>query len=312
MSDVKRRYQNVENTLTESSVWEGASERNCRNRHVLQQHRLAQIKHNVKNLHILGYFVLAVLACLYGFNLIVKHLEKSKSRNPIDDMKDELTDPSLSLYNLDLSYLSSMFNQQAQKRSSLSKLPDELASSVDLCDFDRISDDVLNSAIFDTKYRNKKPFILFFYQDLEAWSHPSTWTIPSLNRTFKDSIVQFGRSVDSDEELRETTFGNFLKNLIGETDLRGEPWQMRDAYLLNNAPHEMLKRIEFFPDEWVRSTASLHIGTILSSTGFKSTSNGATVLAVVKGRTRVFVYPSSVTPPAGITFKPLLSLMITL
>ena len=77
----------------------------------------------------------------------------------------------------------------------------------------------LHKLIFFPAFFNVSTILL-----VTDWGYPHAWQYAKLNSTFKDTIVQFGRSVDADYELRETTFSHFLKNLIGQTDLRGEPW----------------------------------------------------------------------------------------
>ena len=221
MYDVKRRFQNFEDNLLDSTYQQPQPSSAYRRK--IRQERFTQIRQNVKNLHFYGYFVLLLLFCLYLVRLACYHVENESSGKPLEEVSQQGFDPTFSIYSFDFSSIYNVFGQQQQQRSTFSKLPQQL-SSLELCDFDRLGDDVLTAERFQTKYENAKPLILFFYGDLNAWSYHKLWSYSSLNSTFKDTIVQFGRSADSNYEMRETTFGNFLQNLIGQTDLRGEPW----------------------------------------------------------------------------------------
>ncbi|XP_075255901.1 uncharacterized protein LOC142348428 [Convolutriloba macropyga] len=292
MFDIKRRYQNVENILNERAQNLDSSQA------AIRREKVTHIKHNVKNLHILGYFVIAVLVCLYTFRLVSNHIHAENSKSSFQQVASDAFDSNpFSIYNFDFSYFTGAIKNQ-QKRTSVSDLPRQLASTEDLCDFYRFTDDALTDEKFNSEFKNTKPMILFFYQDLKDWGYPHAWQYAKLNSTFKDTIVQFGRSVDADYELRETTFSHFLKNLIGQTDLRGEPWQIRDSQLLSANRHNLLKKVKFL-EEWNSDKSSLQLGTTLSSTGFQLNPSGATVVGVVKGRMRVFIYPAATTPPAG-------------
>ena len=219
MYDVKRRFQNFEDSLVDSTSYQQPS---LAYRQKLRQDRFTQIRQNVKNLHFYGYFVLLILFCLYLARLASHHADNQSPDKTLEEVSKQGFDPTFSIYSFDFSSIYSVFGKQ-QPRSTLSKLPEQL-SSLELCDFDRLCDDVLTSERFESKYENSRPLILFFYGDLNAWSFQKLWSYSSLNSTFKDTIVQFGRSADSNYEMRETTFENFLRKLIGQTDLRGEPW----------------------------------------------------------------------------------------
>ena len=228
MFDIKRRYQNVENLLNDQNGARFADEATIR------QEKITHIKHNVKNLHILAYFVIAILVCLYAFRLISNHSSDTSPEISLKDVANKaiVSDPFASIYNLDLSYFTGVMKDNL-KRNSQSDLPVQLDSG-NICDLRRFFLHEATKAKFISDYRNKKA-VLFYGDVLNDWVHPNAWQYSNLNSTFKDTIVQFGRSVDSDFELRETTFSNFLKNLIGQTDLRGEPWLV-DRFLSHYSP----------------------------------------------------------------------------
>ena len=162
MFDIKRRYQNVENILNERAQNLDSSQA------AIRREKVTHIKHNVKNLHILGYFVIAVLVCLYTFRLVSNHIHAENSKSSFQQVASDAFDSNpFSIYNFDFSYFTGAIKNQ-QKRTSVSDLPRQLASTEDLCDFYRFTDDALTDEKFNSEFKNTKPMILFFYQDLKG------------------------------------------------------------------------------------------------------------------------------------------------
>ncbi|WAR25999.1 JMJD8-like protein [Mya arenaria] len=167
-----------------------------------------------------------------------------------------------------------------------------------ICNIDRVNAVDLTLDIFESTYRHRKPVIVTFPNGAEDWINPGKWTVESLKTEYGDRWVLSGNAREivrrGGSGYVETTFEEYLNDLLNESDQIGEPFYVFDRDFYNNSYlPDSLKPPPYFKIQDGVDDSIFFLGSSGSGVSFHKHADAWN--GVIFGRKKWFLYtPESV------------------
>ncbi|XP_052781456.1 uncharacterized protein LOC128218004 isoform X2 [Mya arenaria] len=172
-----------------------------------------------------------------------------------------------------------------------------------ICNIDRVNAVDLTLDIFESTYRHRKPVIVTFPNGAEDWINPGKWTVESLKTEYGDRWVLSGNAREivrrGGSGYVETTFEEYLNDLLNESDQIGEPFYVFDRDFYNNSYlPDSLKPPPYFKIQDGVDDSIFFLGSSGSGVSFHKHADAWN--GVIFGRKKWFLYTVDKTPPGGV------------